>query len=180
MLCKITNYNNFDLSSVSDTALEVIVWGICIGVIFGTLISIFYKAYTSSFIKALVKNEIYTEDAAKPVDALDFIGKWYIKNELIYPYKTLRRYIVCANEDEAVEETKGRKKEFKKLSMEKARFYLPEEKKIEAELRFSEIRNPIGSFVITAAVMVAAAFFILYAAPELLQMLDNFLTIVKN
>ncbi len=180
MLCKIYNYNNFDLSSLSGVTLEVLVWGVCIGVIIGTLIAIFYKVYTSSFIKALVKNKIFTEEASKTVDDLDFIGKWYIKNELKYPYKTLRRYVVCVNENEAEEGTKGRKKDFKKLSMEKARFYLPEENKIEAELRFSEVKNPVGSFVITAAVMIAAAFFILYAAPELLQMLDNFMTIVKK
>ena len=180
MLCKIYNYNNFDLSSLSGETMGVLVWGICIGVIIGTLISIFYKVYMSSFIKALVKNEIHTEETSKTVNDLDFIGKWYIKNELKYPYKSLRRYVLCANENEAEEKSKGRKKDFTKLSMEKARFYLPEENKINAELRFSEIKNPVGSFVITAAVMIAAAFFVLYAAPELLQMLDNFITIVKN
>jgi hypothetical protein len=69
-------------------------------------------------------------------------------------------------------------KKEKKLPMDKAKFYLPEEQRFTAELRYSEVRNPIGSFIITVAIAIGAAFFAKFAAPELLQMLDNFLTMM--
>ena len=63
--------------------------------------------------------------------------------------------------------------------MDKARFYMPEENRVKAELRFTEVRNPAGSFIFTVILLVAVAFFAIYAVPELLQMLDNFITTVK-
>ncbi len=179
MLCKVYNYQNFNFSSVPEDTLKIIVLGIFIGIIAGTVWTVAYKTITHSFIRAFVKNELYTPEKAKSINDLDFIGKWYIKNELKHSYKTMRRYVLCSNEDEVTEKT-GKQKDpaFKKIQVENGLFYLPEEKRIEAELRFSEIRHPIGSIVITSALAGAAAYFAMFAAPELLQMLDNFITML--
>ena len=174
----IYSYKNFDFTSLSDNTLNVIVLGIIVGIIVGTVFSVLYKTVTSSFIKALVRNNITTPDKAKKIDDLDFIGKWYIKNELKYTYKTLRRYVICANEEELLD-NKNNKKEFQKLPVENALFYLPEEKRIEAELRFTGVRKPIGTIILTIILGTAAAYFAIFAIPELLQMLDNFLTSIK-
>ncbi len=180
MLCKIYNYQNFSFSSVPENTLKIIVLGICIGIVVGTVAAVVYKTITHSFIRTLVKNEIHTPEKAKRIDDLDFIGKLYIKNELKYSYKTMRRYVICANEEDFIKKKETEKdSSFKKLPVDQGLFYLPEEKKIEAELRFSEVRNPVGSIVITTALAGAAAYFALFAAPELLQMLDNFITMVS-
>ena len=167
------HYQNFEISFDS---LDIIIWSACIGIIIGAFIAIFYKHWTSSFIKVLTRNGIDSPEKACTVDSLRFSGKWYIKNELKLSYKALRRYVLCANEKELLGSDEGKKE--KKLPMDKAKFYLPEEQRFTAELRYSEVRNPVGSFIITVAIAIGAAFFAKFAVPELMQMLDNFLTMM--
>lgn len=190
MFCKVYSYENFDLSSLSSESLEVIVWGICIGIIIGTLFSIFYKTYTSSLFKQLISNEIFDASKACTINELKIKGKWYIKMALKSSDKPLRRFVVCSNADELdIPAPNGFKKFWytkllgvevpAKLPMDKARFYMPEENRIKAELRFTEVKNPVGSFLFAAIILVAVGFFAIYAVPELLQMLDNFITMIK-
>lgn len=178
MLCKMYTNQPFDLSSLSANSLEIIVWGACIGIIIAALLTIVYKTLTFSFIKYMIKNGVVTEDKACTVDEMNFTGKLYIKNELKYGYKSMRRYVVCANEDELISDSE--KKATSPLPMDKARFYLPEEKRIDAEFRYTEVRNPVFSFVLTAVVAVVAAIFVLYAVPELMTMLGNFISMMNN
>ena len=170
------HYTNFD---IDEGSLPIIIWGICIGIIVGAFVSIFYKHWTSSFIKALVKNDALTKEKACTLNSLRFSGKWYIKNELKKGSSPLLRYVKSANgfELENNEEI-GSDKAKKKTSINEEKFYLPEETKFSAELRYTGVRNPIGSFMITSILCIAAAVFAQFAAPELLQMLDNFLTVV--
>lgn len=190
MFCKVYSYENFDLSSLSAESFEVIVWGICTGIIVGTLLSIFYKTYTYSLFKQLISNEIFDESKACTIGDLKIRGKWYIRMALKSSDRPLRRFVLCSNTDELeIPAPSGFRKFWytkvlgvdvpTKLPMDKARFYMPEENRIKAELRFTEVRNPVGSFIFTAIVLVAVAFFAIYAVPELLQMLDNFITTVK-
>lgn len=190
MFCKIYYYENFDLSSLSASSLEVVIWGICAGIIIGTLCSIIYKVYTHSLFKQIIQNEIYSEAKACTLGSMKVKGKWYLRMALRTSDKPLRRFLVCANEDELAIPAPGRLKKFwytkvlgtevpVSLPMDKARFYMPEENRVKAELRFTEVRNPAGSFIFTVVLLVAVSFFAIYAVPELLQMLDNFLTTVK-
>ena len=171
------HYSNFDIDTDS---LPIIIWGICIGIIVGAFVSIFYKHWTSSFIKALVKNDVTSKEKACTLSSLRFSGKWYIKNELKKSSSPLLRYVKSANrvEFESTETNGSNTIKEKKTPIDEEMFYLPEETKFTAELRYSGVRNPVGSFVITSILCIAASFFAQFAAPELLQMLDNFLTIV--
>jgi len=53
---------------------------------------------------------------------------------------------------------------------------LAEENRTKAEVRFTDVKNPVGSFIFAAVVLIAAAVFMMYAVPELLKMVDNFIT----
>ena len=113
MLAKTYHYNNFDFSSVSNETLNIIVIGILVGIIVGTVCSVIYKTFTYSFINALIKKDALSKEKAVKINDLDFIGKWYIENELKYAYKTLRRYVICVNEEELLSSTtQGKKKDF--------------------------------------------------------------------
>lgn len=167
------NYNQINLSDLSASSLEVIVWGICIGIVLATLLSVLYKCFTAPFIKALIKAEAFDEARAKTLRELNFSGKWYIKNELKYQSKAMRRYVVPVVDGDS---SQGADLTAKKVDVETARFYLPEDKKIEAEIRFTEAKNPVFTIVITAVLVFAAAVFAMTAAPELMQMLQNFIS----
>ena len=57
---------------------------------------------------------------------------------------------------------------------------MDEEKKIDVEFRYAEVRKPVFSFVLTAVIAVVIAVFALYAAPELMTMLENFMNVMQK
>ncbi len=86
------------------------------------------------------------------------------------------KIFVCSNEAECADKAKKPKSNpYKraKLDISKARFYLPEEKRYEAEARFTDDRtNPLTlavGLILLAAVFVALRF----AAPKLIGILKN-------
>lgn len=172
MFCKIHNYGSNGFLS-GDNKLEVIVVGICIGVILGTVLAVVYKSITSAFIKQLISKEIFTKEAAIKIESLDFCGKWFIKNELKHEQTPLRKYVRITNEEDVTLKKKG--KGTPKIDVKNALFYLPEENKTSAEFRYSGVNKPVASIVITIILTVAMGLFTLFAAPELIQMLENFL-----
>ncbi len=175
MFATIRNYGSFDFSSLSADSMAVIIWGICAGIIVGILCSVIHKHFTHAFIKALVKSGCVNEETARTLDELHVGGKWYLQSMLDAPHKAMRRYVVCANEEDAAVKKKN-SEGITIISARKARFYLPEENRIKAQTRFSEVRKPIFSVLIPSVLIVLASIFTLYAAPELIQMLNNFLS----
>lgn len=184
------HYQNFDLSGLSDYPLEFLVWAVAAGILLGVLVSILYKSYTSSLLQALIQGEIYDEERAKTLGELSLRGRWYLKRALSSSDKPLRRLVRCGNEAALAPKKTGRFRKFwyekllgmavpVKLPMEEARFYLPEENRIRAEIRFGTVSHPVRSMILACVVILAAAAFMAYAVPELLQMLDNFITEIR-
>jgi len=181
-------YENFDLSSLSGIPMNLLICGICGGLIIGTLFSIFYKKYTASFFKKLISDGVFDVSRAITINELDIKGKWFIKSALKRSDKPLRKYVICANINEFEPRSEANRiKKFwytkflgvdvpQKLPMDKAKFYMPEENRTKAEVRFTDVKNPVGSFIFAAVVLIAAAVFMMYAVPELLKMVDNFIT----
>lgn len=155
---KIYYYRNFDID-VNSGSLEILLWSIYAGIIIGVLTAILYRVYTGSFIKSVVDAGALDEDSAVTLDSLKFKGRWYIRR-LLKPEGTLGRILVCTG-GEAGEEP---------------RYYLPEEKRVGAELRFTTEKSPVRTFILAAVIMLAVILAAIKFLPELLLMLDNLLT----
>ena len=189
MVLIVNNYSfdNFNVD-LSGSNFQIIIWGIYIGILLGTLGSIMFRVYTSKIIKALIKNSAFDESSAKTAAELG-LGKKAFIHHYLKDDSAIRRYVLVTGESHKTVKTnafntfwyeKFLKTELpQKMDFENAKFYLPEENKIGAELRFIEERHPVRSFIIAAIVMLAAAIFAIYALPELLVMFDNFITQVK-
>lgn len=182
------SFENLNIDVNSDM-LPLIIWGIYIGIMLGVLGSLICRIYSSRLIQALVKNGAADEGSAKTLAELglgkQFVVKYMLKNE----QSSLRRSVICANEGE-LKPVSSKFKVFwhekflreeipTKMDFASAKFYLPEEKRISAEIRYRVEGHPIRIFIIAAVVLFAVAIFASYAVPELLLMLDNFITTVK-
>ncbi|MBE6542507.1 MAG: hypothetical protein E7672_08715 [Ruminococcaceae bacterium] len=179
---------NIDLESGS---LNVIIWGICAGILIGLVISLICRAGAGSFISSLVNSGTSDPSSAKTIDELSPKYKGLVKFLMLGTGSPLRRAVVCANRDEIkVKKVSGLKKFYyekflkdsvpEKIPLKNAKFYLPEENRITAELRYPVEKRPIHTFVIGLVLIIAAAAFLTFVIPELLQMLDNFITSTKN
>ena len=181
-------YNNFDISYGGES-LALIVGGICGGLLIGVLISLISRVNSYRIIAALKSGGAVDEGSAKTLAELGLSRKRILKRMLTggSPVKKL----IGVTGDGAYAAKRGKIASFwygkflkmdmpTKISFERAKFYLTEENRISAELRFKRERHPVMSFIFAFIVLAGAAGFAVYVIPELLQMLDNFITSVKQ
>ena len=185
MANKIYSYQNFDFD-VNNGSLDVLLWSIYAGIVIGVLASLIYRVCTHSFVDAVIKAGAVDEDHAVTLDSLDFRGKWYVKRQL-RAGTSFSRLFVCTNADTFPKKKCGALGRFwhekflgdevpTVIPFETAKFYLPEERRITAELRFTGEKSPVRTFVVCAAVLAVVIAAATVFVPELLQMLDNLMT----
>ena len=184
---KFYSYENFDID-FSGPMFPLIIWGLYIGIVAGALGSILFRVYSSRIIKALLSSSASEESTAKTLEELGLAGKPFIRYYLKDDSVLRRSVLVCEGAHAPVKAGKFRRFWYEKflrttlpekIDFSKARFYIPEENRIAAELRFQEEKHPVRNFVFAAVGLFAVAMFATYAVPELLLMLDNFVTTVK-
>lgn len=187
MHTKYYNYQNFNID-VNGEMLPIIIWGLYIGIMLGVLGSIVCRIYSSRIIQALKKHSATDENSAKTLAELG-LGKQFMVKHMMREQSSLRRYVICSNENESKPKATAWSKFWHekfireeiptKVDFSTAKFYLPEDNRITAELRYQVEGHPIRNFIIAAIGLFAVALFAITAVPELLQMLDNFITTVK-
>lgn len=163
---KLYYYQNLSLPENLDS-LDVLVWGIYAGIVIGATVATIDKLYCGRMVKALVEKNAQTPETAVTLDTLDIKGKWYLRRAL-KEGKPLRKMLGVGDES-------GDKKKPEEIP-----FYLPEENRIKAETRYENGRRPIFTLVVALLAMLAVVFFVLFAVPELLTMLDNFVGMIKG
>ncbi len=161
-------YQNFTIPAGFDS-LDVLVWGVFAGVMLGAASATMDKLYCQRMVKALVEKDAQTPDKALTLSSMDIKGKWYLRHAL-KAGKPLRKMLHVPEHMTA--ETMPKK-------IEDIPFYLPEEQRYAAETRFQNGRRPIFNLVLLGGVLLTTVFFVLFAVPELLTMLDNLVGFVK-
>lgn len=181
------SFDNFDLD-LNGSSFQIIIWGLYIGVVLGTLGSILFRVYSGKIIRALINASADGENSAKTLAELglekNFLIRKYLRDDSV-----LRRSVLSCG-DTLLPPSGNKFKIFwyetflrtdipRKTNFNTAKFYLPEENRSAAELRFREESHPVRNFILAAAGLLAVTIFVSYALPELLTMLDNFITQVK-
>ncbi len=182
MTDRLYSYKNFDID-INGEVLPIIVWGIWAGILIAVVLSIVCRSYTGGLIRRLKNARAVDRESAKTLRELGL--SILLARLMLGESSSMFRYIRIANEEDATAvHTSKLGKFWQKLSghtldLRKAKLYLPEERRIEAEMRYVEEKHPVRSFVISAALLTAGAVFAAYALPELLLMLDNLITMSK-
>lgn len=169
---------------IDGIPLYVIVGGIGVGVMLAVIISVFYRKCTGSFIGAMVRAGATSPETAVEVNYIGFFGKFVVKR-MLNSRGSLYKALVISNEEELQWAEPGKLKKLwyekflkqdvpKAIPFDRAKFYLPEENRITAELRWKDEKHPVRVVILSAVVIVAAGLFALFIVPELLTMLKNF------
>lgn len=182
-------YTNFSFENPT-LSLTLIIWGLYAGILIGGIASVYNKWYLGSVVRALLATECLSPEAGKTLSELG-CPTWGIKRAL-RDGTALRKSVFIANPEECLllpdnKRTSTIRRFFTgsaqpnpKLNLTLARLYVPEEKKFHAEVRYEKKGSaPIWLLIgggIFLVIAVLATFFI----PELLQMIDNAITIFKN
>lgn len=166
-----------------ELMLYLVVMGLAIGLMIGVVVSYITRINSHRAVKALLFEGCLSPDTAKTVGQLNIRKKRQVKG-IIKNGRHLEKVILCANLDDfTIEQGKGFGKFWKekvlgkeaqaKIDFDTARFYIPEEKRIHAEVRYSnEGMSPVA-LVITLVIIAGVAVAALYLIPDLLQMAEN-------
>ena len=186
-MSNIIAYNNFEFRN-PFISLELIVWALFAGFILAALIAIYNKRVIGGFVKAILRNECLSAESAKTVTDLGFGNDWFIKNALRTD-TVLRRFVVRVDNmddknDTAEESPENEKKESASrhdiIDFAKSKFYIPEELKYRAEVRYASKGTDLIAFGLCVVVLAAAAFAAIYIIPDLIQLIDNFISSLKT
>ena len=198
---------NFTIKSGGLVSLQGIVVGITFGIIIASIGMIYTKRYIGNFIRRILGCQCFDAASAKTLEELGYLKNPGVRNA-IKSGGTLSRLVRCVEEDEflarynstedandSIEDGDDIHQESKKSSIDKKnssiepefkrdlntmRFYIPEEKKYTAETRFDAKGAGIGTFIIVVVAALLTCALICYFLPDLLKMVDNFISITRG
>ena len=180
---------NMEINNPLLTA-EMLVWGIIGGLLVGAVLTVLSRRSLYLFIKALKAAGASVPEKAVSLADLGMEKNVFLKMAL-QTGKPLRRYSLCANEDEfLMTKPAGRggvifRKIFSLPEAEakavtdfaRARFYMPDEERYVAEVRYGAKGADLIGLIFSAAILLALGFLVQWVLPEVMQFLDGILTV---
>ena len=160
-----------------NPTLDLTVWMVYAGVMAGVLFSIINRINSHKLISRIISSGCNDRDLSKNIVELKLNKNLLIKS-MLKPASPVMRYLKISNLDEISTDAASKikkfwfkfamgEKEHVSYPLEKASVYLPEDKRIGAELRFSGEKHPVLVFILAAVLLFAAACLALYIIPQL-------------
>jgi hypothetical protein len=187
-------YQNFTVSGNVMTNVRNIACGVILGVLIAMIASAFNRRVLGAFVRALIATESFSSDRAKTLSELGFLKNWAVKYSLSRGVN-LRNSVRCVEEDEW-DASNDRRYEAWEAAMKEAEekgtakpapfkeraytirpaedhFYIPEEKKYAAEIKYEKKGTDGLAFFVSIVVLVAAFVIFLVLLPDVLRLVDN-------
>ena len=155
-------YTNFSLDTSSLATLRNAILALAIGIILASLYAFYQKNVSGAFVRALLRAEAFSEETAKTVEELGFAKNPFVLFEIKHN-TMLKRVIARKTAEENGEEGAP------------AAYYVPEELKYRAELRYQTKGNGPMALIITSALAFVMAVLLIRLLPALLTVFDNLL-----
>lgn len=167
-------YDNIELFN-PFISVKLIVWALFAGFVFAALLAIYQKRLVGGIVKTMLAEDATSPDRAKTVSELGYATDWFVKNALRTDVTLLRFVSRIDKEPAEGEEPKKTRSGRDVIDFETARFYIPEELKYKAEIRYARKGTDFVAFGICIAIFIAAAFAAIFIIPDLIQLIDNFI-----
>jgi len=166
--------DEFLASIFPDPTLGLIVTAVYLGLVIGIACSLVVRTATHRLIARLIREKADSHDSAKTLAELGCDTA--MCRRLVRPSAPVMKYLRVANGAEAVSVQSGFAAAYHRrflgdgakhlIDVKTARLYLPEDKRIGAELRFSEEKHPVLTFVLAVVVLAAVGVGALYLIPQ--------------
>ena len=190
-------YENFTVADGFGTTLRSIVIALMLGIIASALLTAHMRIGLGTFVKKLLKEECLSPEQAKTLLELGYFRSPMIRRELERG-SVLRMVVHCRERDEkegkaeseatgevtenAVQEQKKPQKRAyvlqkgEKIDFATAHFYIPEELRYRAEIRFdAKGSNWRSAILLTVAAVVVAALLCAFL-PDVVAFIDNLIS----
>jgi len=188
--------DNLDLGTGTLISLKTILVGLTLGLIFASFITIYNKKYIGKFVRKLLSEECLSHESAKTLAELGYLKNPGIR-QAIKTDKPLSRWIKCVEEDEFYEDMKRKREEYEsarekdptlprfkeinfKRNVNTMHFYISEDKKYTIDVKYDAKGANWVSFILVAVISIVVCAFLSFVLPDLIKMIDNFITVVKK
>lgn len=182
-------YENFSLGAGAAGMAQTLVYAIAIGVILAAAMSVYTRSVLGGFVRKLIKEGANSPENAKKLSQLGFFRSAAVRRELARGV-TLRKVVRCCEEEAFLAEAKKAdiEQEREEGEAEKrgryekpgfrpdfltARYYIPEELRYRAEIRFEQKGSGWGMLIGTAVIALVVAALIGFFLPDIFQLMDN-------
>ena len=185
------NYENLGLEKMPLFSIRLTVLGIFIGIIIACIAMAYHKKVLGGIVRTLIAKECLSPENAMSTEELGYKKNFLVKNALERS-TSLRSIVKCAEEEEylaaqAEEKALYEKKREEDPSLPKYkqreyiidasedRFYIPEEKKIRAEIKFEKKGSGWVATTVSIVLVVVLFFAVLLVLPQILTYIDGLL-----
>ncbi len=187
---------NFTIQSNALFSVRWIIIGITFGIIIAAISTVYNKRYIGNFVRLLIDRECFDAQSAKTLSELECLRSPGIR-QAIKTGGSLSRWVRCAEEDEfyrALEEARAEHEaknkdekhppKFKELQFKRdcdtMHFYVPEEKRFSAEVKFDPKGANWVGVLIVSAIAIALCMFACYILPDALTFADNVISFANG
>lgn len=157
----------------STSSMEMVIWCIYIGLMIAVIFMFYQRQVIGAFVRALLKADAADAASAKTLNDLGFSKNYPVRNAL--RKGGVLRKLVWESEDNYIENENGVliSARQKPMDVNTARFYINDDNRIRAELRYSAKGSDIFMLIITALVALMLAYLAVTFLPDLLNLIQT-------
>ena len=185
------NYENIGFEKTPLFSLRLTVLGIFLGAVIACVIMAYNKQVLGGAIRRIIGMQALCADKAMTLEELGY-NKNIIMRNAFRGSSTMRRFVKCVGEQEFIAEQNTRREEYEKrraagetlpkfkeieyvIDPDTDKFYIPEELRIRAEIRFEKKGSGWISTLVTILLMCVVFFIVLLILPMIFGAADDFL-----
>lgn len=182
-------YTNINVYAPELKMILSIIIGIGVGIMIAAFMSLFTKRTLGDFVRRVIERDALSPESAKTLDELDYFDRLIIRRAVAKSV-SLRRVLRCREEEEFYAEQKLKREEHEKkraedrslgrfketeykVDADKDSFFIPEDLKYMAEIKFDKKGATLRAAIATSLITLIACIAIILALPELLEFLDG-------
>lgn len=182
--------DNLGFSLTTMMTVRNILIGLIIGIMLAGIGMVYTKRVLGAFVRKLLADEVLSPESAVRLAQTGFVTNFGVRNAL-KSGRTLRCVVRCCEEDEheakmleaQLENEKKRAEDSSvrkfvptrySVDVDKDHFYIPEDKKYQAELRFEKKGTSWGMLFLLALICFVMFIVLMIAMPEILGVIDSF------
>lgn len=190
----VSMYQNLDIDLGKGGVINLS-WAIvalCLGMVLAAILGVYEKKGLGEFVRKLIYEECYTPETAKTLYELGYHKNSAVRSAL--RSGSLSRIVVCTQKKEYDDAVAQKKQEYEansakgapafrsvayKIDYQNDTFYIPKDKSYAADVRYDKKGSGWIAVLVVAVLSVLIALFVIFILPDMLQMLDNFIGLLK-
>ena len=186
-------YEHIDLGNGSLVTLRKVIIGLFIGIVVASIFASFDKNHLGDFVRKLVREECLSPEKAKTLRELGYYRSPAVRGSLKRG-AVLGKTVHCVEREQHERDMEAARAAYAsatgsgagfvpepfRLDLDSAHFYIPDEEHYAAEVRFEEKTSGWRTVLMIVILSVVAASLVTLFLPDILQLVDNMIGILKG